>query len=129
MLRITQELEECVDCIYRLVKLIERRYKNGRTIAADQVAELREHAGNTAHFIQFADEHLLKPISADLETKAKELSNNAKMMKKKFNASAMKRMADGNVKLEMLNIDLNNHFQAVSNHAMHVIQASQGIHE
>lgn len=47
------------------------------------------------------------------------MSNNAKMMRKKF----MQRMAGGDVKVEMLNIDLNNHFQAISNHAMHVIQA------
>ena len=51
------------------------------------------------------------------------MSNNAKMMRKKFNKTTMQRMAGGDVKVEMLNIDLNNHFQAISNHAMHVIQA------
>ena len=126
MLRITQELEECVDCIYRLVKLIERRYKKGLAIPPDQVAELREHAQNTANFIQFADAQLLQPISAELEKQATEMSNNAKMMRKKFNKTTMQRMAGGDVKVEMLNIDLNNHFQAISNH---VIQASQGIHD
>ena len=74
---------------------------------------------NTANFIQFADAQLLQPISAELEKQATEMSNNAKMMRKKF----MQRMAGGDVKVEMLNIDLNNHFQAISNHAMHVIQA------
>ena len=78
---------------------------------------------NTANFIQFADAQLLQPISAELEKQATEMSNNAKMMPKKFNKTTMQRMAGGDVKVEMLNIDLNNHFQAISNHAMHVIQA------
>lgn len=129
MLRITQELEECVDCIYRLVKLNERRYKKGRVIAADQIEELREYAGNTARFIKFADAQLLQPITPELEAEATEMLANAKTMRKNFNKSAMQRMASGDVQLEMLNIDLNNHFQAASAHAMHVIQASQGIHD
>ena len=129
MLRITQELEECVDCIYRLVKLNERRYKKGRTIAADQVEELREYAGNTSRFINFADKHLLQPITPELESEAREMLANAKTMRKTFNKTAMNRMTGGDVQLEMLNIDLNNHFQAASNHVMHVVQASQGIHD
>ena len=129
MLRITQELEECIDCIYRLVKLNERRYKKGRTLSEEQMSSLREYAANTAKFIQFADAHVLEKISKEELAKAKKMAAQARVMRKKFNKSAMNRMADGDVRLEMLNIDLNNYFHSISNHALHVIRTSQTMHE
>ncbi|BDS04986.1 hypothetical protein NT6N_00260 [Oceaniferula spumae] len=129
MLRITQELEECVDCIYRLVKLNERRYKKGRQFSTDQVESLREYAGNTARFIQFTDSQLLSDITREQMDKAMAMVNTSTTMRKKFNKSAMKRMTDGDVRLEMINIDMNNHFEAVANHALHVVQASKSMHE
>lgn len=129
MLRITQELEECIDCIYRLVKLNERRYKKGRTLTEEQMASLREYAASTAKFIQFADARVLEKISTEKFAKAKKMAAQARIMRKKFNKSAMNRMAKGDVRLEMLNIDLNNYFYAISNHALHVIRTSQSMHE
>ncbi|MBK1829699.1 Na/Pi cotransporter family protein [Verrucomicrobiaceae bacterium R5-34] len=129
MLRITQELEECVDCIYRLVKLNERRYKKNRQFSPDQIESLREYAGNTAQFIQFADAHLLQSISDEQMNKAEEIKSTSIAMRKKLNKSAMKRMADGDVRLEMINIDINNHFEAIANHVLHVVQAGQSMHQ
>jgi hypothetical protein len=36
----------------------------------------------------------------------------------------MGRMAEGNVKVEMLNIDTNNQLNVIANHLMHVVQTS-----
>jgi len=130
MLRITQELEECIDSMYRLVKLIERRYKKKRSFSEQQTNSIREFAGNIQKLVEFTDDHLLKPISAEEMAKAESLSNTTTAMRKKFNKSAMKRMADGGfVKLEMVNIDINNHFESISKHAMHVVDDSQMINE
>jgi len=129
MLRITQELEECVDCIYRLVKLNERRYKKDRQFTADQIDSLREYAGNTAQAIQYADNNLLANITTEQMTKYRAIKSTSATMCKKFNKSAMKRMASGDVRLEMINIDMNNHFQSISNHMLHVVQASQAMND
>lgn len=129
MLRITQELEECIDCIYRLVKLNERRYKKGRTFSQEQADTIREFAGTIERFIQFADKRLLSEISADDMGRAESLEDTSDTMRKKFNKSAMERMAGGDVRLEMINIDINNHFESIANHSLNIVQASQSIHE
>lgn len=129
MLRITQELEECMDCIYRLVKLNERRYKKGRNFSQEQVDSLREFAGNTQRFIEFTDSRILNDISEDDLNKAETMEDTSDSMRKKFNKSAMKRMSTGNTKLEMINIDINNHFELIANHALNIVQTSQAINE
>lgn len=129
MLRITQELEECTDSIYRLVKLNERRYKKDRQFSREQQDSIREFAGTIEQFLGFADQNLLREITPELIEKAEAMENTSDTMRKKFNNKAMKRMADGDVKLEMINIDINNHFESIANHALNIIQASQAMHE
>jgi phosphate:Na+ symporter len=129
MLRITQELEECIDCIYRLVKLNERRYKKGRHFSEQQADTIREFAGTIQRFIEFSDAHLLNKINGDNISKAESLEDTSITMRKKFNKSAMKRMSTGDVKLEMINIDINNHFELIANHTLNIVQTSQAIHE
>ena len=129
MLRITQELEECIDCIYRLVKLNERRYKKGRHFSQQQADTIREFAGTIQRFIEFSDGHLLSKISDAEVSKAESLEDTSITMRKKFNKTAMKRMSDGDVKLEMINIDINNHFELIANHTLNIVQTSQAIHE
>lgn len=130
MLRVTQEIEECIDCIYRLVKLNERRYKKNRQFSEEQQDTLREYAGSIAQFIEFTDRHLLASISPEDLGKAKAMEDTSDSMRKKFNKSSMKRMAaDGDVKLEMIYIDINNHFESIANHALNIVQTSQTMHE
>lgn len=128
MLRITQELEECIDCIYRLVKLNERRYKKGRTFSKEQSDAIREFAGTIERFIEFTDQRLLGEISPEEMAKAEAMEDTSDTMRKKFNKSAMQRMAEGEVRLEMINIDINNHFEALANHILNIVQASRSIH-
>jgi phosphate:Na+ symporter len=129
MLRITQELEECMDCIYRLVKLNERRYKKDRQFSQEQNDTIREFAGIISQFITFTDAQLLSSIASEDMTKAEAMEKTSDTMRKKFNKSAMNRMAQGDVKLEMINIDINNHLESIADHALNIIQASQAMHE
>ena len=130
MLRITQEIEEYIDCIYRLVKLNERRYKKDRQFPPEQQETIREYAGNTARFIEFAHKHLLAGVSDSALSKAEAMENTSDAMRKKLNKSAMERMADdGDVKLEMINININNHFEAISNHALNIVQTDRVLGE
>lgn len=125
MLRVTQELEESIDAIYRLVKLNERRYKKNRQFPEEQQDTIREFAGSVAQFIAFADEHLLSEVSDENMAKAEAMEDAADTMRKRFNKSSMSRMADGDVKLEMINIDINNNLEAIANHTLNIVQASQ----
>jgi phosphate:Na+ symporter len=125
MLRVTQELEESIDAIYRLVKLNERRYKKNRQFPEEQQDTIREFAGSVAQFIGFADEHLLSEVSDENMAKAEAMEDAADTMRKRFNKSSMSRMAEGDVKLEMINIDINNNLEAIANHTLNIVQASQ----
>ena len=129
MLRITQELEECMDCIYRLVKLNERRYKKNRQFSQEQNDTIREFAGIISQFITFTDAQLLSSVASEDMSKAEAMEKTSDTMRKKFNKSAMNRMAQGDVKLEMINIDINNHLESIADHALNIIQASQAMHE
>ncbi|MGB0991589.1 MAG: Na/Pi cotransporter family protein [Akkermansiaceae bacterium] len=129
MMRVTQELEECTDSIYRLVKLNERRYNKNRQFPQEQADAIREFAGNIDQFLSFADLHLLESVNEEEIARAEAMERTANTMRKKLNKGAMKRMADGDVKLEMINIDINNHFEAIADHALNVVEAGQGVQD
>ncbi len=57
------------------------------------------------------------------------MEDNSDTMCKKFNKSAMKRMSKGDVKLEMISIDINNHFESIADHALNIVQTSQAMHQ
>jgi phosphate uptake regulator len=48
-------------------------------------------------------------------------------MRKTYNKQAMQRMASGDIRVEMLYTDINNHLEAIANHAVNIIQESSAI--
>jgi len=127
MMRIVPELEEISDCIYRLIKLTERKYSKGRVIdgpALDGIHTLSEKVGE---FIGFYTDRINKDVSlSDLE-KANQLEDAIDDLRKAYNKAATIRMQEGgDIKREMLNIDLNNQLEKIGNHALNVIQTIHG---
>lgn len=130
MLRITAELEECSDAIYRLIKLAERKYVKGRQYNDEQTANLTELVTLTREFMEFTHKVLLKPVTTATLEKAEELDRKASALRSRNNKAAMARMsADGNVKIEMLNIDTNNGLRGLSNQLTHIIRTTEDITE
>lgn len=128
MLRITAELEACSDSIYRLVKLVERKYNKGRQFSKDQTDAINEFIAVLSKFLNFTHEHVMKPVSPREIGDAAKMEDETDMLRNRFNSAAMKRMADGDVKVEMLNIDINNHLESLGNHALHVVENSAEMH-
>lgn len=124
LLRITAELEESSDAIYRLIKIAERKYTKGKTFTPEQAGPIRELAGLIQEFLTFCEKYSVGNITENETQKAEDLCGKIKSLTKSFNKDAMSRMKDGNVKAEMLNIDTNNQLNIISNHLMHVIQTS-----
>ncbi|MFC5050105.1 Na/Pi cotransporter family protein [Rubritalea spongiae] len=124
LLRITAELEECSDAIYRLIKLAERKYKKGRLFSSEQSGSIRELANQIGEYLAFTEESLLKPSSSEMTEKAEQFREEVSALTKNFNKAAMKRMPKGNVKVEMLNIDTNNQLNVIANHLLHVNQTA-----
>ena len=128
MLRITAELEECSDSIYRLVKLVERKYNKGRQFSQDQTEAINEFIQVLSNFLSFTHDHVMKPVSPREIVDAAKMEDETDMLRNRFNSAAMTRMADGDVKVEMLNIDINNHLESLGNHALHVVENSAEMH-
>ena len=124
LLRMTAELEECSDAIYRLIKIAERRYNKGRQFSDEQLLTIRELASLISEFLSFCEGLILGQISSAETQKAEDIREKIKSLTKSSNKSAMGRMAEGNVKVEMLNIDTNNQLNVIANHLMHVVQTS-----
>ncbi|MFT5407364.1 MAG: phosphate:Na+ symporter [Verrucomicrobiales bacterium] len=127
MMRIVPELEEISDCIYRLIKLTERKYSKGRVIdgpALDGIQKLSEKVGE---FIAFYCDRIGRTVSlSDLET-ANKIEDSIDALRKSYNKAATSRMQEGgDIKREMLNIDLNNQLEKIGNHALNIIETSHG---
>jgi phosphate:Na+ symporter len=124
MLRITAELEECSDTIYRLVKLAERKYTAGRQFSDEQTANIKLFTAHIGEFLGFTHDNILvksdKSIVAGFDAKAAEMRND-------FNKAAMKRMKNGKVKLEMININTNNELRGIANQLSHIVITSTEI--
>jgi len=124
LLRMTAELEECSDAIYRLIKIAERRYNKGRQFSEEQLLTIRELAALISEFLTFCEDRILGQVSPAETQKAEDFREKIKSLTKSSNKAAMGRMAEGNVKVEMLNIDTNNQLNIIANHLMHVVQTS-----
>ena len=127
MIRIVAELEECTDRIYRLVKLVERKYNKNREFSEEQIGRVKEMADVVGQSISVSDNHLLRPISSEVLRSAHTLEEQSDTMRKRFNKEAMRRMAGGDIRVEMIYTDINNHLEAIANHALNVIQESSAI--
>lgn len=122
MLRVVSELEEATDRIYRLVKVVQRKYEKGIRFNPHHEEELTGLCEHVDSILQRADDSLAGLGPAMLE-EANHLENRIDALRKNHNRGAMKRMQDGgDVPTEMIFTEINNHLEAIGNHALNVIE-------
>jgi phosphate:Na+ symporter len=125
MLRIVSELEAATDRIYRLVKLIQRKHQKNRAFDATHYQELASISREVRALLDVACD-AIAGIGAAVQEHANSIEDRINKLRKANNKSAAARMQDGSeVQTEMLFIDLNNHFEAVANHALNIVQANR----
>ena len=128
ILRIVAEFEEISDCEYRLVKLMERKVEKQYDINPDVINGLRKHATAVAEFLKFYEDRLFKSITAADIKNANRLEDTIDDLRQQFNMEAMDRMQNnGDIKAEMLNIDISNQFEKIGNHALNVMETAHGM--
>jgi len=125
MLRTVSELEEICDAIYRLVKLIQRKYEKKRAFSDQTTAGIEEHSQVISELIDLYRSKLCQPVSeADL-AHASKLEGKTNKYRKQFNKAAMKQMQkDVPVQTGMLSIEMNNHLEQIGDHALHVMETA-----
>ncbi len=125
MLRVVAELEEATDRIYRLVKVSERKYRKGRDFTEIQHKDLTAVTMQVRALLDVSC-NSLGTVSGDVLEKAHLIEDRVDALRKRNNKAAALRMQQGAaVQTEMIFIDMNNHLEAVANHALNVVQAAR----
>jgi phosphate:Na+ symporter len=126
MMRIVTELEDICDCNYRLVLLAVRKYRNKRRLPSKTQEEIRMYSDEVLRFIQFYREKLHSPLSDDdLKTASKMEKSIAHSLNKLREQAVDRIQATGEVKSEMLYVDILSHFDKIGNHAFNIFEALQ----
>ena len=128
MIRTVSELEEASDCVHRLVMLTDRRNRKGHSPFSDEITiEIKKFTSLVGEFLVFTRNNLTEQTSEDLLKKANEFESSVDSMRRTLNKSSLARMQkDGDLKREMLQIDINNQLDKISNHCLNVIQSITG---
>jgi phosphate:Na+ symporter len=122
MLRVVSEFEEATDRIYRLVKVVQRKYEKNLAFSPEHEAEIENLCGHVRRMLEMA-ERSLAGVPAALLDEAEHLENRIDALRKNHNRGAMKRMQDGgSVPTEMVFTEINNHLEAVGNHGLNILQ-------
>lgn len=125
MLRIVSEHEEATDRIYRLVKLVERKYRKGRDFGAVHDRELSGLCMQVRAILDLCG-NALSGVSGEMLENANRLENRIDQLRKLHNKGAVRRMQSGaEVPTEMLYTEINNHLEAIGNHALNIIESAE----
>lgn len=125
IIRVVTEFEEIADCEFRLMKLLERKVHKQHAMDPEVMSSFRDHAKAVEEFIDFYSLRLFRPITAADLKQANKLENAIDAHRRQLNRRAMARMqAGGDIKAEMLNVDVSNQLEKIGNHALNVIEAA-----
>jgi len=128
MIRIVSELEEASDCVHRLVMLTDRRNRKGHNpFSDDTTLALKRFTRIVGEFLNFTRKNITPPISLNILKEAEEFESSVDDMRRSLNKASLSRMQeDGDLKREMLQIDINNQLEKIGNHCLNVIQSATG---
>ena len=127
MLRVASEFEEATDRIYRLVKVVQRKYENGLLFSADQEKEIFTLCGSIRSMLDSCA-NSLSGVSGQMLEDAHRLEDRIDALRKKHNRDSMQRMQEsGNVPTEMVFTEINNHLEGLGNHGLNIIQNGERI--
>lgn len=127
MLRVASEFEEATDRIYRLVKVVQRKYEKGHLFSAQQEKEIFTLCGNIRSMLDTCA-NSLSGVSGRMLEDAHLLEDRIDTLRKQNNRNAMQRMqAAGNVPTEMIFTEINNHLEALGNHGLNIIQNGERV--
>jgi phosphate:Na+ symporter len=122
MLRVVSEFEEATDRIYRLVKVVQRKYEKGHLFRPEHDKEIENLCHHVRTMLDLSARSL-DGVPGDMLTEAEHLENRIDALRKNHNRGAMKRMQDGgDVPTEMIFTEINNHLEAVGNHGLNIVQ-------
>lgn len=125
MLRTVSEYEEASDRIYRLLKLLLRKQREGIQFLEEHHKELESLCTHVRAILDLSG-NSLSGVDGELIENANRTEDRIDRLRKQHNLGAMDRMRGGaDVATEMLYTELNSHLEAIGNHALNIVQSAQ----
>jgi phosphate:Na+ symporter len=125
MLRVVSEYEEATDRIYRLVKTLQRKRKEERIFSGEHNREIGALCGQVRAILDLCG-NAMSGVNGEMLDHANQLEDRIDRLRKQHNQGAIKRMQSGSdVPTEMVYTELNNHLEAIGNHALNIIQSAE----
>jgi phosphate:Na+ symporter len=125
MMRIASELEEATDRIYRLVKVVQRKYQKEVNFQPLHDGEINLLCGEVGSLLE-TNTASLSGVDPSLMARGRQIENRINALRKSHNKASVKRMqSGGDVPTEMIFIEINNHLEAIGNLAVNVLQSGE----
>lgn len=123
LLRAVSELEEVTDRIYRLVKVVQRKYEKGIHFQALHDGEIQSLCTEVKAMLQLCSATLSEVTKPRLD-EAHQIERRINLLRKGHNKASAKRMQEGgDVPTELIFTEINNHLKAIGNLALNVLQS------
>jgi phosphate:Na+ symporter len=125
MLRISAELEEAADCIFRAGKIGERRINAPAVPAPEMNEKLLALATETTEFLNLARAAITNPVDDSVLQRGRAIEEDSDRLRTAIGELAMRQIQDkGSIQLEMLHIDTASELEKISNHLLNTLQAA-----
>jgi phosphate:Na+ symporter len=127
LLRVVVALEEMSDECYSISRLLERSVRKKCVFKAKEIDELIPYVAHVEEFLALLENQLGRSLSAEQKKRAAELEKNIDKSRKKLHRLGRKRIeAGGNVKAELLFIDLVRRIERLGDYCFEISEAYKG---
>ena len=122
--RAVSELEDLCDGCKKLVDQAARRYRKGRFLSPEAESDIGEYASLVRQFLSFIRTKYSQPITAAHMEIALQLEGAIHKAIKKLRKNSIRRMsAQGEIKAEVLYLEIVSNFEKIANHMLNILQA------
>ena len=124
LMRIVGELEEMSDECYSISILLEKSVRKNCVFRKNEMDELIPYVGLVENFLSLLQEQLGGSPTAEMTTRSRELEDNIDKTRKKLDRLGRKRIeAGGNVKTELIFIDLVRRIEKLGDYCFDIAEA------
>lgn len=124
MMRIVHELESVADSCYRLILLVQTKYNKKVEFPEIALKDALEFSQLIRKFMKFYINNLNKKIQSRTLNKAYEMEKDSNLYRDKLKKKSRKRIqAGGDVKSELMYIDLLRYLEHIGDNSKNIVQA------
>ncbi len=125
MMRIVNEIESIADCCYDLILVTQKKYDENIELHPNADEEIRGFADDVLEFIQFNVENLLNSRLSDEDLqKAHEFESESDKTRNALRETSVMRIGQtGNVKPEILFMEVIKNFERIGDYSLNISQA------